>query len=84
MKVIKLSATWCGPCKKYAPIFDKWAEGNPDVVTEQFDVDRQIIMKKWKIKNVPTTIMVDDNDDVIKRETGVLTSAQLDTFKIND
>ena len=22
-EVIKLSATWCGPCKQYAPTFDK-------------------------------------------------------------
>ncbi|MED5527740.1 MAG: thioredoxin family protein, partial [Actinomycetota bacterium] len=25
-------ASWCGPCRTFAPVFEKVAEANPDIV----------------------------------------------------
>ena len=39
MKVIKFYADWCGPCKTYAPVFDKVVK-ELNVEYENINVDK--------------------------------------------
>lgn len=32
-------ATWCGPCLQFAPIFERSAEANPDIVHGKLDTE---------------------------------------------
>jgi thioredoxin len=32
-------ATWCGPCHQFAPIFERSAEDNPDIVHGKLDTE---------------------------------------------
>ena len=32
-------ATWCAPCRQFAPIFEKSAEDNPDIVHGKLDTE---------------------------------------------
>lgn len=32
-------ATWCGPCTQFAPIFEKSAQENPDIVHGKLDTE---------------------------------------------
>ena len=37
--IVKFTASWCGPCKKIAPLFDRLAKAHPDAVFLTVDVD---------------------------------------------
>lgn len=78
MEIIRLTAKWCGPCKTYAPIFDKWAAANPDVDAVTYDLETTIIEKAWDIKSIPATIVVDKDGKILEKRVGILTEADLD------
>ena len=66
LTVAKFSAEWCGPCKAYAPIFEKVAEqakeinrdaNKPSVKFIDIDIDNaRIIAQDNSVLSVPTTI----------------------------
>lgn len=82
MKVIKFSATWCGPCKVYAPFFDKVAEMEEfnGITFEKIDVEDEgarELCEKYKITSVPTTIILDDDGNVIRKFSGIMSVLDL-------
>ena len=51
-------ATWCGPCRSFAPIFDKAAEANPDIVFAKVDTeDQQQLAGAFGIQSIPTLMI---------------------------
>lgn len=58
--VIDFYATWCGPCKKVAPIMEKLAkEFNGKVIVYKVNVDAsQKLSTVLKIKNIPTVFFL--------------------------
>ena len=58
--VIDFSATWCGPCKKIAPIIDELAdEYEGKVVIGKCDVDdNDELTSRFGIRNVPTVLFI--------------------------
>ena len=80
-KVIKLSATWCGPCKQYAPIFNEVVDGLPDTweslaVDIDTDEGRELMIANG-IRSVPTTIFMEVGKEPLII-TGVMSSEQLE------
>jgi len=79
-QVIKLSATWCGPCKMYAPIFNEVADmliDNWETLALDIDTDegREIMIANG-IRSVPTTILMEVGKDP-KILTGVISKEDL-------
>ena len=69
--IATFSATWCGPCKMFAPIFEK-ASGE---LVEKFnfaklDVDVvPTLSAEYEVMTVPT-ILLFKNGEVVKRKAG--------------
>ena len=58
--VIDFSATWCGPCKKIAPIIEELAaeyEGKVNIFKCDVDENDELT-SKFGIRNVPTVIFL--------------------------
>lgn len=72
-KVYKLSASWCFPCKMYAPTFKKVSEiekyKNIEFKEIESDDDEEPFIK-YKVMSVPTTLFLDENDREITRVMG--------------
>lgn len=78
---VKITSPFCGPCKTYAPIFDKFAQDNSDVkcftINGMEEVNTSI---KYGIRNVPVTIIFKDGIEV-KRLNGSQTQESLEKIK---
>lgn len=76
-QVIRFTASWCGPCKMYAPIFEKVASETSGIKFETIDVDsgdQRVI--EYGVRNIPTTVVLEDNK-VISKQTGLIKEDQL-------
>jgi len=78
-KVIKFFADWCGPCKVYAPTFEKVKQELVDALDfleVNVDEDTQGLTTEYKVRGIPCTVIVKDGVEV-SRQAGSLTEEQL-------
>ena len=48
-------AGWCGPCKRFAPVFEQASEAHPDIVFAKVDTEaEQEISAAAGIRSIPT------------------------------
>lgn len=78
-KIVKYSAEWCAPCKKFAPIVHKVVEElrseGVNITLEDVDVDKT---PTPGILSVPTVQVVDDSGTVLGERSGAMSK---NTFK---
>ena len=78
MKLLKFTATWCGPCSTLNATLEKMAlpEG---IEMESIDLDNAspAMISMFGVRSVPTLILVDENNKEIKRRLGSGTQQQL-------
>jgi thioredoxin 1 len=80
MKLLKFYAEWCGPCKGLTMIING-AKDKIDIPIEEYNIDNEMIMAQdYKIRSVPTIVLVDDKNQEIKRHVGLLTEEKLLEF----
>ena len=54
-------AAWCGPCKAFAPVYDRVAEANPDITFAKIDTDaEQELGSAFAIRSIPTLMIFRD------------------------
>lgn len=70
--VIDFYATWCGPCKAIAPLFEMLkGEYSSKIKFVSVDVDQDIAMAgKYKIEAMPTFVFLDAEGNEIDRIVG--------------
>ena len=59
--IIDFWAEWCGPCRAYAPVFERVSEEFTDVVFAKVDTEvEQALAGSFGIRSIPTTIAFKD------------------------
>ncbi len=73
-------ASWCGPCQRFAPIYEKASEANPDLTFAKVDTEaEQGLASALGISSIPT-LMVFRDDVLVYREAGALPAKALDAL----
>ena len=75
--ILDFWAPWCGPCRGFAPTFEKAAGDNPDVVFGKINTDEeQQLASAFEIQSIPTLMIFRDRV-LLFRTAGALPPAAL-------
>ncbi len=59
--LIDFWADWCGPCKRFGPIFERVSEKNPDAVFAKVDTEaEQELAQQYGITSIPMLVVYRD------------------------
>ncbi|MBY6411267.1 thioredoxin [Rhodococcus sp. BP-252] len=71
-------ASWCGPCRQFAPTFEKSSEAHPDVVHAKVDTEaEQGLAAAANIQSIPT-IMAFREGVLVFAQPGALPASALE------
>jgi thioredoxin 1 len=71
-------ASWCGPCRQFAPTYEKAAQANPDIVFGKVDTEaEQALAGAANITSIPT-LMAFREGVLVFAQPGALPAQALD------
>ncbi|MEU6430638.1 thioredoxin domain-containing protein [Microbispora sp. NPDC046973] len=71
-------ASWCGPCRSFAPIFEKASEEHKDITFGKIDTEAQPALSEgFEITAIPTIMAIRDGI-VVFAQPGALPAPALD------
>ncbi len=83
IKILKFSSTWCAPCKAMQPIFDKVSKNEEfkDIEFCSYDIENDDdgveLVEKYNIRNIPSIVIVDGNNNTMKKIIGLVQENEL-------
>ncbi|MBK9751954.1 MAG: thiol reductase thioredoxin [Nannocystis sp.] len=78
MVVLDCWASWCGPCRSFAPTYEAASERHPSAVWGKLDTEAQPeVAQAFDIRSIPT-VMVFRQGVLLFRQAGALPASALD------
>ncbi len=76
--VVDFWAEWCGPCKSFAPVFEKVSGNYPEIVFGKVDTEEQTeLAQAFQIRSIPTLMLFREQIQLFA-QPGALSIAQLE------
>ena len=76
--IVDYWAPWCGPCRAFAPTFERVSEKHPDIVFAKVNTEvEQEIAAHFQIRSIPTLMIFRDNI-IIFAQPGALPEGALE------
>jgi len=73
-------AEWCGPCRNFAPVYEKASEANPDIVFAKVDTEaEQALAGSFQVSSIPTLMAIRDGV-VLYSQAGALPQEAFDNL----
>lgn len=73
-------AQWCGPCRNFAPVYEKASEANTDIVFAKVDTEAERgLAGSFDISSIPTLMAIRDGI-VLYSQAGALPQEGLDNL----
>jgi len=73
-------AEWCGPCKRFAPVFERASEKHTDIVFAKVDTEAEVALaSQFGIRSIPTIMAIRDNV-IVFAQPGALPESALESL----
>ena len=73
-------ADWCGPCKRFAPVYERSSEKHPDITFGKVDTEaQQELAVKFNISSIPTVMAIKEGV-IVFAQPGALPESALENL----
>lgn len=73
-------ASWCGPCVRFAPTYERSSEKHPEITFGKVDTEaEQLLAAKFDIRSIPTIMAIRDGV-VVFSQPGALPESSLESL----